>query len=87
MAMRKSYTGHANVRNIGRFATIREGLSVGRHFLTCELLKKTSDPGGGTEFRLIGVMRYVVVHGRADPQFVAFDLAKVQDHDVCALTQ
>lgn len=47
------------LRNIGRFATIRENLSVGRHILTCELLEKTSDPGGGTEFRLIGVMRSV----------------------------
>jgi hypothetical protein len=36
---------------------VKEGLPVGTHTLTCELLEKTSDPGGGTEFRLIGVMR------------------------------
>lgn len=46
-------------RNIGRFATIKEGLPVGQHVLTCELLRKTSDPNRGTEFRLIGVMRSV----------------------------
>ncbi|WVQ77182.1 hypothetical protein IAR50_006865 [Cryptococcus sp. DSM 104548] len=45
--------------NIGRFATIRTGLSAGRHTITCELLEETSDPGGGHEFRMISMMRYV----------------------------
>ncbi|OWZ35371.1 hypothetical protein C343_01038 [Cryptococcus neoformans C23] len=46
--------------NIGRAVTIREGLEIGDHTLTCELLKQTADPEGGTEFRLISVMRCVI---------------------------
>ncbi|KAL7421921.1 hypothetical protein Q5752_003693 [Cryptotrichosporon argae] len=42
--------------NIGRFAIIAEGLAPGTHTLACELLTETSDPGNGTEFRLISVM-------------------------------
>ncbi|ORY32861.1 hypothetical protein BCR39DRAFT_522172 [Naematelia encephala] len=42
--------------NIGRFATIREDLSAGRHTITCEISEETSDPGGGHEFRLISIM-------------------------------
>lgn len=44
-------------RNIGRFATIAEGLPEGKHTVTCELLSETKDPGGGTNFRLISIMR------------------------------
>ena len=44
-------------RNIGRFATIAEGLPAGKHMVTCELLKETKDPAGGTNFRLISIMR------------------------------
>ncbi|ODO08911.1 hypothetical protein L198_00650 [Cryptococcus wingfieldii CBS 7118] len=46
--------------NIGRFATIRTGLSAGTHTITCELLEETSDPGGGHEFRMISMMRCVL---------------------------
>lgn len=42
--------------NIGRAATIGEGLEPGEHTLTCELLKETADPEGGLEFRLISIM-------------------------------
>jgi hypothetical protein len=46
-------------RNIGRFTTIAHGLDKGKHTIRCELLQETSDPGGGTEFRIISIMRYV----------------------------
>ena len=46
------------VRNIGRFSTIRDDLSPGRHVVSCELLDETSDPGGGHEFRMISMMRW-----------------------------
>ncbi|RXK39296.1 hypothetical protein M231_03375 [Tremella mesenterica] len=45
-----------NDMNIGRFATIRNDLTAGRHTLTCEVSQETSDPGGGHEFRIISVM-------------------------------
>ncbi|ORX41226.1 hypothetical protein BD324DRAFT_613723 [Kockovaella imperatae] len=41
--------------NIGRTELIAEGLSEGKHVLTCELRPETKDPGGGLEFRLISV--------------------------------
>ncbi|WVQ76532.1 hypothetical protein IAR50_006202 [Cryptococcus sp. DSM 104548] len=47
--------------NIGRAATIKNGLGPGKHTLTCEHLKETKDPKGGKEFRLISVMRCVSV--------------------------
>lgn len=46
-------------RNIGRFAPIRDNLQPGKHTVTCELLEETSDPGGGHEFRMISMMRWV----------------------------
>jgi hypothetical protein len=39
--------------------TIRTDLTPGEHILRCELLEATADPGGGHEFRIISVMRYV----------------------------
>jgi hypothetical protein len=39
--------------------TIRTDLTPGDHILRCELLEATADPGGGHEFRIISVMRYV----------------------------
>lgn len=42
--------------NIGRAATIGEGLEPGEHTLTCELLNEAADPEGGLEFRLISIM-------------------------------
>lgn len=38
---------------------IRTNLTPGDHILRCELLEATADPGGGTEFRIISVMRYI----------------------------
>lgn len=46
-------------RNIGRFSTIAKGLDPGKHRVTCELLEDTLDPQGGTQFRMISLMRYV----------------------------
>lgn len=42
--------------NIGQ-TTEWDGLPVGKTTLRCELLKDTADPGGGTEFRLMSLMR------------------------------
>lgn len=42
-----------------RGMTIRTDLTPGEHILRCELLEATADPGGGHEFRIISVMRYV----------------------------
>ncbi|ODO02850.1 hypothetical protein I350_05691 [Cryptococcus amylolentus CBS 6273] len=43
--------------NIGQTTTIKDGLSIGKHILTCEHLNETKDPKGGKEFRLISAMR------------------------------
>jgi hypothetical protein len=43
-----------------RGMTIRTDLTPGEHILRCELLEATADPGGGHEFRIISVMRYVL---------------------------
>ena len=42
-----------------RFTTIATGLSPGVHTVTCVLSSETLDPDGGTEFRLISLMRRV----------------------------
>jgi hypothetical protein len=42
-----------------RGMAIRTDLTPGEHILRCELLEATADPGGGHEFRIISVMRYV----------------------------
>lgn len=39
-----------------RITTIRDDLLPGRHTLSCVLLDKTLDPGGGKEFRFISVL-------------------------------
>ncbi|KAJ4470802.1 hypothetical protein J3R30DRAFT_3710698 [Lentinula aciculospora] len=39
----------ANTHNIA------ESISPGEHILSCEILKETKDPGGGTEFRIVAV--------------------------------
>ncbi|GFZ43067.1 hypothetical protein JCM24511_00785 [Saitozyma sp. JCM 24511] len=44
--------------NIGKVATIRDGLASGDHELHCELLDNTADPNGGREFRIISVMSF-----------------------------
>jgi hypothetical protein len=44
---------------MNRGTDIRTDLAPGDHVLKCELLDKPADPGGGTEFRIISVMRYV----------------------------
>jgi hypothetical protein len=44
---------------MNRGMTIRTDLTPGDHILRCELLEATADPGGGHEFRIISVMRYV----------------------------
>lgn len=46
-------------RNMGRNAIIRDDLMPGRHTIRCELLAQTHDPDGGTEFRMISLMRCV----------------------------
>lgn len=60
----KLLSGHCRAEGLTkitfRAVTIREGLEIGDHTLTCELLKQTADPEGGTEFRLISVMRCVI---------------------------
>lgn len=48
-----------HVSNIGRFATIRDDLKPGTHVISCELLEETADPGGGHDFRMISIMRWV----------------------------
>ncbi|KAH8090423.1 hypothetical protein HD553DRAFT_266702 [Filobasidium floriforme] len=45
--------------NIGRFTTVATGLAPGMHTVTCVLSSETLDPDGGTEFRLISLMRRV----------------------------
>jgi len=42
-----------------RGINIRTDLTPGDHILRCEVLEATADPGGGHEFRIISVMRYV----------------------------
>jgi hypothetical protein len=49
---------------ISRGITIRSDLTSGDHVLRCEVLQATADPGGGTEFRIISVMRYVLSPNR-----------------------
>ena len=44
---------------MNRGMTIRTDLTPGDHILHCELLEATADPGGGHEFRIISVKRYV----------------------------
>lgn len=36
-----------------QFGIVAENLSRGKHTLTCELMKDTANPHGGTEFRVI----------------------------------
>lgn len=43
-------------RNMGTVSLVAEHLTVGKHRLSCELLDRTADPGGGHEFRFIAVM-------------------------------
>ncbi|RXK39815.1 hypothetical protein M231_02870 [Tremella mesenterica] len=43
--------------NIGQTLNVREDLQPGEHELHCELLATSADPGKGTEFRVISVMR------------------------------
>lgn len=43
-------------RNMGMVALVASDLTPGDHRLSCELLEKTADPGGGHEFRFIAVM-------------------------------
>lgn len=42
-----------------RDSDIASGISSGPHEVTCEILQETKDPGGGHEFRLISLTRYV----------------------------
>lgn len=44
-----------------RGVNIRTDLTPGDHILRCEVLEATADPGGGHEFRIISVMRYVLL--------------------------
>lgn len=44
---------------IRRGEVVRNDLESGDHRLHCELLRDTKDPGGGTEFRIISLMRWV----------------------------
>ncbi|KAF8587434.1 hypothetical protein K439DRAFT_1407534 [Ramaria rubella] len=41
--------------NLARVEVVTDNAKPGEHVLTCELMKETSDPGGGHEFRLIAV--------------------------------
>ncbi|KAJ3805717.1 hypothetical protein F5876DRAFT_69563 [Lentinula aff. lateritia] len=41
--------------NVAHPQTVAESLSPGDHILTCEILKDTKDPGGGTEFRIVAI--------------------------------
>jgi len=50
--------------NIGRFDTIRTDLEPGSHAISCQLLEETADPGGGHEFRMISIMRWVALGRR-----------------------
>ena len=43
-------------RNMGMVSVVAEHLTAGKHRLSCELLDRTADPGGGHEFRFIAVM-------------------------------
>jgi hypothetical protein len=36
-------------------SVVTNDASPGKHVLTCEVMKETTDPGGGHEFRLIAV--------------------------------
>lgn len=42
--------------NIGHLTTLSTTIPAGTHTVTCEILEDTNDPGGGHEFRLIGIM-------------------------------
>lgn len=42
--------------NIGHLTTLSTTIPAGHHVVTCEILMDTSDPDGGHEFRLIGIM-------------------------------
>ena len=46
---------------MNRGINIRTDLTPGDHILRCEVLEATADPGGGHEFRIISVMRYVLL--------------------------
>ncbi|KAF8480602.1 hypothetical protein JB92DRAFT_3040853 [Gautieria morchelliformis] len=41
--------------NLAQVAVVTDTATPGKHVLTCEIMKETSDPGGGHEFRLIAV--------------------------------
>lgn len=41
--------------SIGVMTPVAEGLSQGQHLLHCELMNKTSNPNGGTHFRILAV--------------------------------
>lgn len=47
---------------MNRGINIRTDLTPGDHILRCEVLAATADPGGGHEFRIISVMRYVLFY-------------------------
>lgn len=40
---------------ICRVSVVTNNASPGKHILTCEVMKETTDPDGGHEFRLIAV--------------------------------
>ncbi|KZO90812.1 hypothetical protein CALVIDRAFT_602699 [Calocera viscosa TUFC12733] len=42
--------------SIAQYAEIDDKVESGMHTLTCEILPGTSDPGGGTAFKLIGIV-------------------------------
>ncbi|KAJ3829210.1 hypothetical protein F5880DRAFT_548975 [Lentinula raphanica] len=41
--------------NVANTQTIAETLLPGDHIVSCEILRETKDPGGGTEFRIVAV--------------------------------
>jgi hypothetical protein len=41
--------------SVGVMTPVAEGLSQGQHLLHCELMNKTSNPDGGTNFRILAV--------------------------------
>jgi hypothetical protein len=57
---------------MNRGMTIRTDLTPGEHILRCELLEATADPGGGHEFRIISVMRYVPLPPFSPRLFTSF---------------
>ncbi|KAL7417666.1 hypothetical protein BDY24DRAFT_375666 [Mrakia frigida] len=42
--------------HIGQFGVVAEGLSPGKHTLSCEVMEDSVNPHGGTEFRIISVV-------------------------------